>query len=174
MRSFSNPDGLTLADSPGCFWFLGGFFCVIGGAAIIAAISSGIQEHSLGQTLIAAALGMAAIGAGIYIIYNAPASRVVISRTRNLLTVSHRGLLRRQEQSYSLSSIQCVYLLESEDTDGNPVYKISMRVADGQELPRSHLWLHNSAQLEISLAHLSTYMPRGETRKAGGKRFLDS
>ena len=165
MRSFSNPDGLTLTDSPGCFWFFGFFFCLVGGAAIIAAISSGLQGHSLGQTLITAFLGLAAIGAGIYIIYNAPASRVVISRTRNLLTVSHRGLLRREEQSYSLSSIQCVYLLESEDVDGDPVYKLSMQLADGQELPLSHLWLHNSAQLEGSLVSLSEYMPRGETRK---------
>jgi hypothetical protein len=165
MRSFSNPDGLTLTDSPGCFWFFGFFFCFVGGAAIIAAISSGLQEHSLGQTLITAFLGLAAIGAGIYFIYNAPASRVVLSRKRNLLTVSHRGLLRRQEQSYSLSSIRCVYLLESEDTDGDPVYKISIQVADGHELPLSHLWLHNSAQLEGSLAHLSEYMPRGQTRK---------
>ena len=96
MRSFSNPDGLTLTDSPGCFWFFGFFFCLVGGAAFIAAISSGFQEHSLGQTLITAALGLAAIGAGIYIIYNAPASRVVISRSRNLLTVSQRGLLRQR------------------------------------------------------------------------------
>jgi hypothetical protein len=165
MRSFSNPDGLTLADSPGCFWFFGCFFCLVGGAAVIAALTNGLQEHSLEQTLITAALGLAAIGAGIYIIYNAPASRVVISRRRNLLTVSQRGLLRRQEQSYSLSSIHCVYLLESEDTDGDPVYKISMRLADGQELPLSHLWLHNSVQLEGSLARLSVYLPRGETRK---------
>jgi hypothetical protein len=166
MRSFSNPDGLTLADAPGCFWFLGGFFCLIGAAAVIAAISSGLQDHSLGQTLITSFLGLAAIGAGIYIIYNAPASRIVISRTRNQVTVSHRGMLRRQEQNYSLSSIRCVYLLESEDTDGDPVYKISMQLADGQELPLSHLWLPNSAQLEGSLARLSEYMPRGETRKS--------
>jgi hypothetical protein len=172
MRSHSNPDGLTLADSPGCFWFFGFFFCLVGGAAIIAAISSGLQEHSIGQTLIIAALGLAAIGAGIYIIYNAPASRVMISRTRNLLTVSHRGLLRRQEQSYSLSSIQYVYLLESEDTDGDPVYKISMRLADGQELPLSHLWLHNSAQLEGGLARLSEYLLRGETRKLKTKSLF--
>jgi hypothetical protein len=165
MRSFSNPDGLTLADAPGCFWFLGGFFCVIGGAAMIAAISGGLQPHAAGQTLITMALGLAAIGAGIYIIYKAPASRVVISRTRNLLTVSQRGLLRRQEQSYKLSSIQCVYLLESEDTDGDPVYKITMQLADGKEVSLSQLWLHNSAQLEGSLARLGEYMPRGETRK---------
>ncbi len=165
MRSFSNPDGLTLTDSPGCFWFLGFFFCFIGGAAIVAAFSSGLQEHSLGQILITAALGLAAIGAGIYIIYNAPASRVVISRTRNLLTVSQRGLLRRQAHSYSLSSIGCIYLLESEDTDGDPVYKLSMQLEDGVEVPLSHLWLHSSAQLEGSLERLGVYLPRGETRK---------
>ena len=166
MRAFSNPDGLTLTDSPGCFWFFAFFFCLVGGAAIIAAISSGLQEHSPGQTLITGALGLAAIGAGIYVIYNAPASRVVISRRRNLLTVSQRGLLRRQEQSYSLTGIQCVYLLESEDTDGDPVYKLSIQLADGQELPLSHLWLQNSAQLEGSLASLSEFVPRGETKVA--------
>ena len=166
MRSSPNPDSLTLTDLPGCFWFLGGFFCVIGGAAILAAISGGLQVHAAGQTLVTIVLGLAAIGAGIYIIYNAPASRVVISRTRNLITVSQRGLLRRQEQSYNLSNIQCVYLLESKDIDGDPVYKISLQLADGQELPLSHLWLHNSAQLESGLARLGEYLPRGETKKA--------
>ena len=170
MRSISLSDGLTLTDSPGCFWFLGGFFCAVGAAAILAAISSLSGSHSAGAVFVTAILGLAGIGAGIYIIYNAPASRVMISRTRNLLTVSHRGLLRRQEQSFPLSSIQCVYLVEGKDVDGDPVFTIRFQLSDGRELPLTHLWLHNSARLEDTLNRLSEHLPRGETTVAGKLR----
>jgi hypothetical protein len=169
MRSSSSPDGLTLTDSPGCFWIFGGFFCAIGGAALLSIIFYNGESQSLGQILGVTTLGLAAIAAGIYLIYNAPASRVVISRTRGQLTVSHRGLLRRNQQTFSLNSIGSVYLVQGKDIDGDPVFTLRFQLTGGQELPLTHLWLHNQARLEGTLDVLCEYLPRGETRQAQGK-----
>jgi hypothetical protein len=107
MKSLSSPDGLTLTDSPGCFRLFGAFFCGIGGVAIIAAISSMAEYYPTWQIGLAVGLGLVAIAAGIYVIYIAPISRVVIRKTRNEFTVSHRGLLRREELTISEAYTSC-------------------------------------------------------------------
>jgi hypothetical protein len=167
MKSLSSPDGLTLTDSPGCFWLFGAFFCGIGGASILAAISSMAEYYPAWQIGLAVGLGLAAMAAGIYLIYNAPGSRVVIRKTRNEFNVSHRGLFRREELSFRLNDIRGIYIVQGKDIDGDPVFTIRFQSTDGRELPLTHLWLHDRENLEYTLALLGEYLPIGEIEEAG-------
>lgn len=166
MKSSTSSDGLTLSDSPGCFRIFGTFFCVLGAAAIFAAITEMTAYYPVGQVGLAVGLGLAVFSAGIYLIYNAPSSRVVIRKTRNELQVSHRGLFRREELKFSLSDIRKVYIVQGKDIDGDPVFTMRFQLADGSELPLTHLWLHDRANLEQTLALLSGYIPVGEVKES--------
>jgi hypothetical protein len=166
MKSIPSSDGLIISDSPGCFRIFGTFFCVLGAAAIFAAITEMSAYYPAGQVVLAVGLGLAVFSAGIYLIYNAPSSRVVISKTRNELQVIHRGLFRREELKFGLNDIRKVYIVQGKDIDGGPVFTMRFQLADGRELPLTHLWLHDRANLEQTLALLSGYLPLGEIKES--------
>jgi hypothetical protein len=111
-------------------------------------------------------LGLVAIAAGIYVIYIAPVSRVVIRKTRNEFTVSHRDLLRREELNFRLNDIRSVSIGQGKDIDSDPVFTIRFQLANGRELPLIHLWLHNRKNLEYTLTLLGEYLPVGEIKEA--------
>ena len=166
MKSSSRPDGLMLTDSPGCFWIFGGFFCAIGGAGIVATIASASGGFPVWQVIFGIVLGFAAIAAGLYLIYDAPASRVFVSAGRKTLTIRYRGLFRRQLEHIDFSNIQSIYLLQGKDIDGDAVFTLRLQRVDGREVPLTHLWLHHRDDMEHTLTLMSQYLPRGETRRS--------
>ena len=166
MKSASLPDGLLLTDSPGCFWIFGGFFCAIGGAGIVAAFASAGGGFPFWQVLLGVGLGLAAVAAGLYLIYDAPASRVFVSARHKILTIRHRGLFRRRQEHIVFSDISSVYLTQGNDIDGDAVYTLRLQRVDGREVPLTHLWLHSRDDLERALTLLSQYLPRGETKRS--------
>lgn len=166
MKSSSRPDGLMLTDSPGCFWIFGGFFCVIGGAGIVATIASAGGGFPVWQVLLGIGLGLAAIATGLFLIYDAPVSRVFVSAGRKTLTIRYRGLFRRRQEHIDFSSIESVYLLQGKDIDGDAVFTLRLQRVDGREVHLTHLWFHNRDDLEHTLTLLSQYLPRGEKRRS--------
>ncbi len=164
MRSTHRSDGLMISDAPGCFWVFGGFFLLIGGVAGAAVFASRITAHPLSQLLLGSVMGLLAIGAGLYFIYRSPASRVVIKTSEGSITISRRGLLRRQQERYDLSTIHSVYLVQKEDIDGDPVFSIRIQLQDGREVPLTLLWIHARGPLTDTLQQLSKYIPQAGMR----------
>jgi hypothetical protein len=68
-----------------------------------------------------------------------------------------------------LSDIQSVYIVKGKDIDGDPVYTIRLELANGEELPLTHLWIHNRKNLEHTLTLLGEYLTVGEIKEAGAK-----
>jgi hypothetical protein len=169
MKSSTDPDGLTLSDSPGCFRIFGTFFCVLGAAAVFAAITEMTAYYPIVQVGLAVGLGLAVFSAGIYLIYNAPGSRIVLSKTRTELHVRRRGLFRREDLTIGLSEIRKVYLVQGKDIDGGPVYTLRIELENGGELPLTRLWLHDRGNLESALSLLGEYLRVGEMKEEGGR-----
>ena len=164
MRSISKPDSLTLTDSPGCFWLFGGFFLILGGAAV-AAVGAGRGDGSgLWQQVFGIALGLLGAGAGLFVIYRSPRSQVIINAIEHSLTVSRRGLLHREQERFDLREIRSAYLVQGKDIDGDPVFGLRMQLQDEREIPLTRLWLHDRERLEANMAQLEAYLPRGELR----------
>jgi hypothetical protein len=165
MKANSSADGLTLSDSPGCFWLFGGFFCVMGGGAVLVAVSASRGSIAFGQIILALGLGLAAIATGIYFIHDSPGSRVVIRRDAGSLEVIRRDLFRHQRNRYPLTSFASVHLAESKDMDGDPVFTITSKLTDGTEVPLTQLWVNNLPAMQRAVDLLSEFIPRGETKK---------
>jgi hypothetical protein len=161
MKSTINPEGLTITDSPGCFWLFGLFFCIIGMAAIFAGLSTMHREIPMWQIAIVIFFGLASISAGMYVIYHSPVSRIVINNANKEILMSHRGLFRHEDQVLRLLDIQSVYILQGKDIDGGPVYTLRFHTNDGRELPVTHLWLHNRDNITGILNLLGNYVSVG-------------
>jgi hypothetical protein len=155
MKASSHPDGLTIRDAPGCFRALGVFFCALGALALAAAAASAGQDYPTWLILFAAVLGLAAVGAGIYLISNAPATRVVVRTGQNTISIYRHGLLRRKAWRFALAEVRGARIEQGADIDGGPVYSLRLELLDGREIPLTRLWLHNRAELENALAELN-------------------
>jgi len=109
-------------------------------------------------------MGIVGAATGIYLIYQAPSSRVHLRFADRSLSISRRGLLRRQYETYALGAIQAAYIVQGKDIDGDPVFTLRMRLKDGREIPLTFLWLHAKDNLAAILEQLSPHIVRAETR----------
>ncbi len=109
-------------------------------------------------------MGVVGIGAGLYLIYDAPATRVTVLKSEGTLSVTRRGLLRRVQEQLPLTSVRSANLVQGKDIDGEPVYSLRLELQDGREIPLTYLWLHDSKGLTKNLDALAQYVPRGEMK----------
>ena len=146
----SSPTHLTLADQPGCFWLFGLFFLLIGGVVVagLLGLFTNLKEVSLPEKAFAWVLALSAIGVGAYIAYDSPGSRVSFDRQKGSVVIRRKGLMRKQTLQYSLLEVETIFLREGQDIDGDPVYRLTMRLRSGEEVELSWLWLHGKDKLE--------------------------
>jgi hypothetical protein len=159
MRAATASGEITLTDSPAIFWLLGLFFCGLGFLALLAVRSSLRQADPLWEILLPALLGLAAITAGLWIIYAAPASRVTLRPVQGEITLRRRGLLQNATRRIAFADIVSAYLVQGKDIDGGPVYTLRLMLTTGEEVPLTRLWIHNRAGLEQALETLAPYLP---------------
>jgi hypothetical protein len=151
-------DRISFQDSPGCFWLFGGFFVVVGGlaaAAVTASLAEAIPAlHVVGGYFLA----LAAIGAGLYLIYDAPISAVEADRRTRTLILRRRGFLRREERRIPLEDIRSVGVVTSDDIDGEPVYASAIQLADGTQERLTRLWIHDRGSQEAVVRQLAAFL----------------
>jgi hypothetical protein len=148
---------ITIQDRPGCFWLFGLFFVLIGGIFVVGAagLFSNLEEVSWPVRGLTFLLGMAAVGAGLYVIADAPRSLAVCDFQSHVFMVHQKGLLRRQTNIIPFDEIQAIFVEQSEDTDGGEIYRPALQLLDGQIVPVSQLWNHNRAEVDGVINELS-------------------
>jgi hypothetical protein len=171
MRVTVQGDTFVFRDSPGCFWLFGGFFLLVGGLAILASASSTGTGYPLWQVLGGIALGVSAVAAGVYLIYDSPVSQVTADRRKGTLILRRQGLLRRQRQVLPLSSVRDVYVIEGKDIDGDPVFSSRIALADGVEVPLTLIWLNDRRSIEDAAHRLKQFIA-GEPGRGTGMTGL--
>ena len=156
MKSYFLGSKLIFRDSPGCFVIFGFFFIVLGGLIIAFTIGPAANPILLpfASQLLAFALGMSAVAIGVYIIYDTAGSQIVADKEALSLLVIRRGILRREQVYFLFSEIEDIYTIQKPDIDGDRVFSLRMRLADGKEVALTNLWLHNRARLEENVSQL--------------------
>jgi hypothetical protein len=160
MKVYSSGNKLTLRDSPGCFYLVGFFFFVLGVLTAIIAIGSASDPAvgPIGSRILAFALGMSAIAAGLYVIYDSPGSRIIADKDALTVVILRRGLLRKERNNYLFSEIQDIHTVEKQDIDGDPVFSLRMSLIDGKEVALTNLWIHNKILLEENASRLKLHI----------------
>jgi hypothetical protein len=159
MKTYSSTDKLILQDSPGGFLFIGIFFIALGilSATLSVWMTADPNIQSMQKTL-AFAISMCAVAVGLYIIYDAPDSRVTADREAHLVIIRRRGLLRKEFENYLFSEIQEIYTVQQKDIEGASVYSLRMRLLNGKEVALTKLWSHGRAILEENAVGLKSFI----------------
>jgi hypothetical protein len=138
---------LTLRDSAGCIWFLGLFFLVIAGTFVagLSGLFTNLNELSELEKAGAWIVSLSGVAAGIWIIYTHPGISVSFDKSTNTATINRRGLLKKETENYRLREIEDVVIDESVDSDGDPFYRIALKLKYDKQVNLSSVGGHDKA-----------------------------
>ena len=132
---------MIIKEAPGCLWFLGIFFAVIGTFFVYGSLGgySNWSEASWWVIVLHFLGGCCAIAAGYWIIYRAPVTKVVIDRGLETVSFKRRGISRRDERTFRFDQIKQFCLIEKPDFDNDYVWALGLEMNDGEIIQISSL-----------------------------------
>ncbi|MEP6902980.1 MAG: hypothetical protein ABJA66_14605 [Actinomycetota bacterium] len=145
MQTEETENVLVIRETPGCLWFVGLFFSMIGGVFVYGALGgfTNYKDYSpwvIGLTFL---MGAAAVGVGIWIFYRAPITRVVIDRIENTVLMTRYGLFGKQQTFYDFDEIERFCLIEEKDDEGDNVWSLGMKLTSDETIKISSLASHD-------------------------------
>lgn len=144
MKIEQSQDEIIITETPGCFWIIGLFFAFIGGIFVYGS-GGGFVDYGrhppwlLGITFV---MGMIGVGSGVWFIYNAPITKVVINRDRKTVIMSRWGLFGRRDFLYHFDDIARFCLIAGRDDEGSLIWTFGMELADGEMIPITSIGSH--------------------------------
>jgi len=145
MRTEQTENELIIKETPGCLWIFGLFFAVIGGVLVYGSLGGFTNRDEAPQYAIYLSFLMGAIGVavGIWIIFRAPVTKIVVNRQTNEVTHTRIGLSGKKEKIYSFGQIKQFCLIEEVDDESNPIWSLGMELSSGETIKISSLESHN-------------------------------
>ena len=145
MKIEQNEDSLIIRETPGCLWFVGLFFALVGGIFVYGALGGFTDYGKQAPWVIAFAglMGSCVVGVGIWAIYKAPVTKVVISNTENKVFLSRSGLFGKQKSIYNFEEISRFCLVEERDDEGDQIWSIGFILTSGETIKLNSLPSHS-------------------------------
>jgi hypothetical protein len=146
---------LVIKDSAGCIWLLGFFFLAVAGTFVIGLMGMfyNLNEVTELEKLGAWIVSLSGVAAGIWIIYSHPGIYITFDKSTDAVTINRRGLLKDETETYELSEIDDVVIDESVDSEGDPFYRVALKLKDQRQINLSSVGGHdrNTQQKNIDL-----------------------
>lgn len=130
MRLKEEFNQITVQEIPGCLWMVGLFFAFVGGVFVYGALGGLTDYHKQSPWMISLAgvMGMCAVAAGIWIIYQAPITKVLINRQDQNVLIKRYGLFGKRETVYQFDEIRYFRLIEDRDDEGSPIWSFGIEL----------------------------------------------
>jgi hypothetical protein len=145
MQIEQNENVLVIRETPGCLWFAGLFFAMIGGVFVYGALGgfTNYQDYAPWVIALTFLMGAAGVGVGVWIFYGAPITRVVIDRLENTVLMTRYGLFGKQQSEFDFDEIERFFLIEEKDSEGDDVWFLGMALASGDTIKISSMASHD-------------------------------
>jgi len=145
MKITQTPNELTIQETPGCLWFFGLFFVIIGGILIYGTLGgfSNWNEVPAWQLVLAFFIAVSVVSGGVWVISGAPITKVVINRIEDSVSIIRYGFFGKRVEFYSFSEIKIFCLIEEIDTESEPIWYIGMTLQNGEKIKISSMALHS-------------------------------
>jgi hypothetical protein len=145
MHTDRTENELTIQETPGCVWFLGAGFAIIGGMLTYGTLGgfSNWNEVSRWELVFAFVIGLSVIFGGIWTIRMSPISKVVINRTENIVILSRRGLFVREKFIYNFDEIKHFCQIEDVDSEDCAVWYFGLELKTGEILKITSIAIHS-------------------------------
>lgn len=145
MQTEQTENELIIRETPGCLWILGLFFAIIGGVFVYGSLGglTDWDRQAAWMLAITFVMGSMGVAAGIWIIYGAPITKVVIDRIENTVLMTRYGLFGKRETFYAFDEIEQFCLIEEKDDESNPIWSLGMNLSRGETIKISSLPSHD-------------------------------
>lgn len=145
MQTQQNGNELIIRETPGCVWIVGLLFAFVGGAFVYGALGglTDYERHAPWMLSLAFIMGSIAVGCGVWIIYQAPITRIVIDRFENSLLMTRYGLFGKQITAFDFAEIERFILIEEKDNEGDLVWALGMKLVNEETIKISSLASHD-------------------------------
>jgi hypothetical protein len=136
---------LILRDTAGCIWLLGFFFLAIAGTFVVGLMGAftNLNELSELEKLLGWFISLSGVAAGVWIIYSHPGVYARFDKSTNSLTINRKGLMKNVTENYRLSEIKDVVLDETTDSEGDPFYRIALKLNRDKQVLLFSTGLHD-------------------------------
>jgi hypothetical protein len=145
MQTEQTENTLIIRETPGCLWIFGLFFAIVGGLFVYGALGglADFGSQSLWMLALAFVMGSIAIAAGVWIIYGAPVTRVVINRIESEVIMTRYGLFGKEVSFFAFDEIEQFRLIEERDDESSPIWFLGMDLTNGDTVKISSLPSHD-------------------------------
>jgi hypothetical protein len=144
MKTKQTVNELIIQETPGCLWFFGLFFVIIGGMLVYGTLGgfSNWNEVPAWQLILAFFVAVSVISGGIWVISGAPITKIVINRIEDYVLIKKYGFFGKRETVYKFSEIKQFCLIEEKDSENDTIWSVGMELNDGELLKTSSMPLH--------------------------------
>ncbi len=145
MRLKEDVNEIIVEETPGCLWMVGLFFAFVGGIFVYGALGglADYDKQSPWMLALFGLMGFIAVAAGIWIIYNAPISKVIIDRIENKVLITRYGLFGKRRIVYRFDEIKHFRLIEDIDDEGSPIWSFGIELVNDELVKITSLPSHS-------------------------------
>ncbi len=156
------PRKLTLRDSTGCLWLFGFFFVAIAGTFIVGLMGAATNLYALNdfERIAIWIVSLSGVAAGIWIIYSHPGVYAHVDKSTNSVTINRKGLMRNVTETYRLSEIADVVLDETTDSDGDPFYRIALKLNRDKQVLLFSTGLHDKEGQQKNVELINEFLKK--------------
>ena len=160
MHTEQTANEFIIRETPGCLWIFGLFFAFIGGVFVYGALGGLADFASQPWWTLALAflLGACGVCAGVWIIYNAPLTKIVIDRLENTVLIARFGLFARRETVYDFDDVERFCLVEEKDDEDASVWYFALKLADDETIKITSLASHSEEYERQYVFHANVFM----------------
>jgi hypothetical protein len=145
MQINKSENELILRETPGCLWIFGLFFAFVGGVLVYGALGgfTDYDRHGFWVLATAFAFGAVGVGAGVWMIYRAPVTKIVINRIAGELHMTRYGVFGKEKSFYTFDEIEQFSVIEDRDGEGDAIFSLGMSLTNGETVFVSSLPSHD-------------------------------
>jgi hypothetical protein len=152
-----NHDSILFRDRTGGVWLLGSGF-VMGGLLVMAMLAGLAEGRPTGwAAAAAAAISLAHITAGSWLILSHPSITVRLDIDGRRLYVVRRWLFIRRARELHVDQIMHAVVREDVDSDGDPVYHFELWLRTGERLVLQSVALYSRQPIDDALDRLARW-----------------
>jgi hypothetical protein len=136
---------LIIRETPGCLWIFGLFFALVGGVFVYGSLGglADYERQAIWMLAFAFVTGGIGVATGVWIIYRAPITKIVVNRIDYKVRMTRYGLFGRRETFYDFDDIEQFCLIEEQDDESNPIWSLGMNLTSGETIKISSLPSHD-------------------------------
>lgn len=145
MRLKEEFNQINIQETPGCLWIFGLFFAFVGGVFVYGSLG-GLQDYDKQppwMLMLACFMGWIAVGVGVWVIYNAPITKVKVDRIAKKISITRYGLFGKRLDIYHFDDIRYFRLIEDRDDEGSPIWSFGIELMDEELVKITSLPSHS-------------------------------